>query len=126
MPQRPASLVDQILCDADLFHFGTDDFAERNKLMRKEAESRLGQKISKSDWRKSTIVFMEAHHFQTDYCRNLLGDKKKQNLKVLKQKEAGDKQASAPQPLPPQPVIVQPSIGKDIASPAKKPKSDRP
>lgn len=126
MPQSPASLLDQILCDADLFHFGTDDFAERNKLMRKETESRLGRQISKSDWRKSTIVFMEAHRFQTDYCRNLLEDKKKQNLKRLKQKDSGNKQTSAAQPLPRQPVSIPPPGTKDIASPAKKAKSDRP
>jgi len=126
MPQRPTSLVDQILCDADLFHFGTDDFAERNKLMRKESETRLGKKIRKSDWRKSTIVFMEAHHYQTDYCRNLLEDKKNQNLKALKQKDPVDKPASKVPSLPPQPVFEPASSGKDLASAAKKAKSDRP
>src|SRR5688572_22088409 len=37
-PQSPVTLAEKIVCDADLFHFGTADFAERNKLMRKESE----------------------------------------------------------------------------------------
>lgn len=86
MPQSPENLSEQIVCDADLYHFGTDHFAERNKLMRQEAEWRLEKKISKDEWRKSTILFMEAHQYQTDYCRNLLQEKKNKNLKTLKQK----------------------------------------
>ena len=90
LPQSPNNLVEQIVCDADLFHFGTADFKERNKLMRKEAEWRKGKKISKNEWRKSTIHIMEAHHYHTDYCRDLLDEQKKQNLADLKQKDNGD------------------------------------
>ena len=81
IPQAPRNLLEQIVCDADLFHFGTDQFAERNKLMRKEAEWRAGQKISKTDWRKSTITLLESHHFHTDFCQQLLNEKKSKNLK---------------------------------------------
>ena len=65
MPQAPKNLNEQIVCDADLYHFGTDQFPQRNKLMRKEAEWRLKKKISKEDWRQSTILVMEAHQFHT-------------------------------------------------------------
>jgi len=30
MPQSPSNLIEQIICDADLFHLGTKDFKERN------------------------------------------------------------------------------------------------
>jgi predicted metal-dependent HD superfamily phosphohydrolase len=125
MPQSPNSLAEQIICDADLFHFGTDDFAERNNLMRKEAESRLGKKITKSEWRKGTIRFLESHQFQTDYGRNLLQDKKKRNLKELKQKDAEETE------IPAQPIsgVAMPGITPDIqpvAAPVKKQKNDRP
>jgi predicted metal-dependent HD superfamily phosphohydrolase len=125
MPQSPNNLTEQIVCDADLFHFGTDDFPERNKLMRKEAESRLGTKITKDEWRKSTIRFMEAHHFQTDYCRNLMEDMKRQNLKELKQKEGEEKiQAAAPLQNVAMPGIS--SATEPAAAPVKKQKIDRP
>lgn len=36
MPQSPTNLLEQIICDADLFHLGTDQFEEKDKLLRKE------------------------------------------------------------------------------------------
>ncbi len=122
MPQRPANLMEKIVCDADLYHFGTDNFAERNKLMRKEAEWRLGKKIPKDDWRKSTIVFMDAHQYQTDYGRSLLQDKKNQNLKALKQK-GDNKQEKKAQPAYTAPTA--PDLQPEVPS-TKKQKSDRP
>jgi predicted metal-dependent HD superfamily phosphohydrolase len=104
MPQSPSNLIERIVCDADLYHFGTDQFPERNRLMRKETEWRLGKKISKADWRKSTIMFMQGHQFQTDYGRNLLQQKKNQNLRDLIQKESEEsrpvREATVPVAIP--------------------------
>jgi len=90
MPQSPRNLKEQIVCDADLFHFGTDHFPERNRLMREEAAWKLGRKISKDEWRSSTIKFMEAHHYHTEYCRNLLQRKKDENLARLRKKAGAE------------------------------------
>jgi predicted metal-dependent HD superfamily phosphohydrolase len=87
LPQRAVSLTEQIVCDADLYHFGTDEFDERNKLMRKEAEAVRGEKISKEDWRRSTIRLLEGHQYYTEYCRLLLNEKQQENLDQLKHKE---------------------------------------
>lgn len=122
MPQSPQNLPEQIVCDADLYHFGTDHFPERNKLMRKEAESILGKKIPKEVWRKSTVLFMEAHHYQTDYCRDLLQDKKSQNLKALKQKGDNNEEKMAGTAIATTPLRKMQS---DAAN-SKKQKTDRP
>lgn len=87
LPQRAVGLTEQIVCDADLFHLGTDAFSERNKLMRKEAEATGGRKISKEEWRRSTIRFLEAHQYYTDYCRLLLNGKQLENLNKLRLKD---------------------------------------
>ena len=87
LPQRAVTLTEQIVCDADLYHFGTDEFDERNKLMRKEVEAVRGEKISKEDWRRSTIRLMEEHQYYTEYCRLLLNEKQQENLDQLKHKE---------------------------------------
>lgn len=86
MPQSPRNLLEEIVCDADLFHLGSDDFPNKNKLMRREAEFNLDTELDKSQWRKDTIKLLETHHYHTDYCKNLLNDKKRQNLDNLKQK----------------------------------------
>ncbi|WP_025762314.1 Pycsar system effector family protein [Dyadobacter tibetensis] len=92
LPQSPQNLLQQIVCDADLYHFGTTDFMSNNKLMRKEAESRLGRKISKSEWNDSTIKLLKEHTFKTSLCQQLLGDQKRENLNSLKAKGADKKQ----------------------------------
>jgi predicted metal-dependent HD superfamily phosphohydrolase len=122
LPQSPDNLLEQIVCDADLFHFGTDQFSERNKLMRKESEWRHGSKISKSDWRKSTIALLESHQYHTDYCRQLLNEGKVKNLRKLKEK---DEEEAIPEKivLPGSPISAQEFSpeGPEL----KKPKSDR-
>lgn len=88
MPQHPVSLLEQIVCDADLFHLGGDNFKERNKLMRKEVEAYFGKDIDKNDWRIKTISLFEGHHYHTEYCQDLLNAKKALNLEELKDKAA--------------------------------------
>lgn len=87
LPQRAVTLVEQIVCDADLFHLGTDNFSDRNKLMRKEAEALHHKKISKDEWRRGTIRLLESHHYYTDYCRLLLNERQQENLEKLRAKE---------------------------------------
>lgn len=123
MPQSPKNLNEQIVCDADLYHFGTDQFFERNKLMRKEAEWKTGKKISKAEWRTSTVRFMEAHTYQTSYGRNLLQEKKNEHLAVLKKKDAQEATTSGSKKTKKQPAEMEPPMEK---APVKKTKTDRP
>ncbi len=88
MPQQPANLLEQILCDADLFHLGTDQFITNNKAVRKEIEELTGYKIKKKIWRGQSIELLEQHHFFTDYCNQLLEEKQQENLNLLKEKMA--------------------------------------
>lgn len=87
MPQRPVTLLEKIVCDADLFHLGTDDFPDRNKLMRKECELALHTEIDKKAWRANTVKLFENHHYHTDYCQLLLNEKKRENLDRLLKKD---------------------------------------
>lgn len=111
-PQNPSNFLQQVVCDADLFHLGTPEFGDWNKLVRKEAEQRLGRKIDKAEWRRSTIKLLENHEYQTDYCRDLLDKQKKKNLEKLKQKlledtleEAAAQDSSVRAAAPESPVV---------------------
>lgn len=86
MPQAPQNLLEQIVCDADLFHLGTKDFSKRNKLLRAETELATGNKISGADWSKSSIQFLESHKYHTAYCQTLLKQQKEENLEKLRSK----------------------------------------
>jgi predicted metal-dependent HD superfamily phosphohydrolase len=80
LPQHPKSLVEEILCDADLFHLGTVDFKERDCLLRKEAGLLAEAKISKSDWQKKSIALLSTHEFFTGYAQQKLNKRKEKNL----------------------------------------------
>jgi len=126
MPQSPHNLAEQIVCDADLYALGTDDFSDNNKLIRKEMEQLLGIKIDKSEWRLKTINLLESHHYHTDFCQTLLESVKQENLAKLRKKalKEGD---NLPLSKPVKPVTTkagnadEPEILK-----IKKPKNDRP
>jgi predicted metal-dependent HD superfamily phosphohydrolase len=87
MPQSPISQIEKILCDADLYHLATEDFKPRNQLLKQEQETHLGHKISKKDWRKNNIRFLENHKYFTDYGQEHLEPKKEENLNVLLKKK---------------------------------------
>jgi predicted metal-dependent HD superfamily phosphohydrolase len=87
MPQNPVSLVEKILCDADLHHLATGDFRARNSLLKQERENLLQHKIDKKEWRLSNIEFLQTHKFFTDYGQDLLESKKEENLQALFKKK---------------------------------------
>ena len=86
IPQSPKSQIDKIICDADLYHLGLPDFRKKGKLMHKEAELLHKKDISKLEWRKRDIQFMETHRYHTDYAILLLNDQKQANINKLKSK----------------------------------------
>jgi predicted metal-dependent HD superfamily phosphohydrolase len=87
LPQTPHNLLEEIICDADLFHLGTDSFAEKNKMMRKEKEILLGTEIGGSLWREGAIRLMQSHSYFTDYVKTLLKKGKEENLESLRKKQ---------------------------------------
>jgi predicted metal-dependent HD superfamily phosphohydrolase len=87
IPQSPTTTIERIICDADLFHLGTDAFDEKNRLLRQELEEFGGNEVSKKDWRKINIRFLEAHKYFTTYGREKLQPEKEKHLAELKLKE---------------------------------------
>jgi len=90
LPQHPLNLLEEIVCDADLFHFGTKDFSKKSKLLLEEYNNLHDPPISKSTWRDKTIAMMEAHHYFTDYGLLYLARDKENNIRKLKEKAHHD------------------------------------
>jgi predicted metal-dependent HD superfamily phosphohydrolase len=78
-PSHPADLFEQIVCDADTYHLGTDYFRETDPLVRKEMAQRAGGKMP-VNWKQKTLGFLRQHVFFTDYCQALLNEKKQANI----------------------------------------------
>lgn len=83
LPQDPKTQMESILCDADLFHLGSDDFIQKSKLLRKETDALTASKTKKKVWRQRTIQFLKEHEYHTDFCRLLLTAKKEENIRRL-------------------------------------------
>ncbi len=86
MPQNPGSLIEKIICDADLFHLGTDAFDEKSRLLRQELNDFGDNDVSKKDWRKINIRFLERHEYFTTYGKEKLQPEKDRHLSDLLQK----------------------------------------
>lgn len=81
----PPSLIAKIVADADLFHFGTDDFRKNNLLMKHEMELRYGKEIPSDKWQKGALRLLEKHRFFTDYCQKNLHLGKERNIFFLRE-----------------------------------------
>src|SRR5687768_6964658 len=87
MPQSPKNLIEQILCDADLFHLGTDEFKSKNELLRLEMQDFGKEDVPKKKWRKINIAFMESQKYFTDYAKRKLQPVKEKHIAELKGKD---------------------------------------
>lgn len=87
MPQTPDGQLEQIICDADLFHLGTDTFDEKSRLLRKELNEFGDNSVSKKDWRKINIRFLERHEYFTAYGKEKLQPVQQQHLADLLEKD---------------------------------------
>ncbi len=86
MPQRPTNLLENIVCDGDLFHLGTEEFTEKRKLMHKEISLLYQIDSNKKEWRIKDVEFLESQQYHTDYCILLLSEQKQKNIDKLKSK----------------------------------------
>ena len=84
IPQRPTNLMEEVLCDADLYHLSTSDFFIKSELLRKEFSITGNNEIKDKEWLKKNIKFLKKHTFFTDYAKEKLYPHKKKNLKKLK------------------------------------------
>src|SRR5436190_10641379 len=90
LPQNPNSLIEQIICDADLFHLGTSDFREKNKLLREELNDFGNLDLSKKEWRKKNIEFLSKHNYFTSYAKENLDPLKQVYLEDLNKKAGNE------------------------------------
>lgn len=94
MPQSPSDTLSEILCDADLYHLGTEEFEERSTLLRLEIESLCSSAMSDLEWLEKNDAFLKEHKYFTHYAYSHWGAMKdknwltvKRNLKKFRQKE---------------------------------------
>ncbi len=88
MPQNPANLIEEIICDADLYDLGTEHFKNNNKKVRKEVEVLLGKELTGSEWRTFSLIFLTKQVYKTDYCKKMLQSGLQKNIQDIIEKQA--------------------------------------
>lgn len=84
MPQKPATLEEEIICDADLSHLASPFFLDYTKKLRKEIEKVKDKKINKAAWLADTLLFIGKHHYFTSYGKEILEPEKQKNIQIVK------------------------------------------
>jgi len=68
IPQSPADLMGQVLCDADLDYLGTEDYDGPANQLRHELQA-INPAMNPRQWLQLQINFLEKHSFFTNYAR---------------------------------------------------------
>lgn len=82
LPHSPTLLLEEIICDADTYNLGTEDFFKTDRLLKKEFE--LRNNTSPDNWDKQTLELLEKHKYFTSCCRDKLEKGKQKNIEVLR------------------------------------------
>ena len=88
-PAKPSTLIEKILCDADLQHLGSDDYMVWSMLLRKELEHQNGIHLTDEQWTSENIAFFKSHQYFTDHAETVWGIQKQMNLSLLLEIEKG-------------------------------------
>ncbi len=83
MPQAPNNLLAKIVCDADLYHLGTNAYLEWSNLLKQELVQYHKNDISDEKWRQDNIGFLRKHHFCTTHAQQNLEPVKLRWIKHL-------------------------------------------
>jgi uncharacterized protein len=82
IPQSPKDKLEEIFADADLEYLGTENAASIADSFFKEQHS-INPLLTKEEWDKTQIAFIEKHHFFTKYCKETKEPVKKEYLNKL-------------------------------------------
>lgn len=82
-PQEPQSFLDMVLCDADTYNLGTEEFVQTDALLKREYELRA---LPVEDWDENTLKFLLQHHYFTSYCKDQLAEGKGANIDLVRKR----------------------------------------
>ena len=95
-PRNPSDLNAEILCDADTYQFGNKkEFKRTNKLAFDEACHFSQLKLTKHAFDEKTIAMLGDHKYYTTYCKDILNDVKKDNIKKIKKEMKAESKEDA-------------------------------
>lgn len=86
-PPKPSSLIEKVLCDADLYHLACPNYPKYEKAIRQEFEKYLGLAYTDEEWLVKNCKFLTDHEYYTDYGQKVLAKFKEVNIQLKKYSE---------------------------------------
>jgi uncharacterized membrane-anchored protein YitT (DUF2179 family)/predicted metal-dependent HD superfamily phosphohydrolase len=83
LPQSPFDKLSEILCDADLYYLGTNNYQLYAGRLYREMKH-YSPDISEKDWELQQLTFLQQHEYFTNAAKNKLNPLKKINYKQVK------------------------------------------
>lgn len=83
IPQQPTDLPSKVLCDADLYYLGTDDFYTTGDKLFEEFKKQYIVDNEK-DWLSLQIRFLESHQYHTQTAIHACEEQKQRHLEELR------------------------------------------
>lgn len=93
LPQTPKNLLEEVICDADMFHLSTDDYWSKNQLLKRELELLTKSQVRNDQWCFENLNFLRQHQYHTEYGKNVLSKRKRAFLSMNVQKLESFKKA---------------------------------
>lgn len=81
LPQSPTSLLEEVICDADLYHLSQADYWHRNTQLKQEFVAMGICGNSNFDWLKNNARFLMSHEYFTPFAKSVLEPLKQQHIK---------------------------------------------
>jgi len=82
-PQKPLTILQSILCDADMMHLSDKAFIDVGAALRMEWELTRDKKFTDQEWYDLNIEFVSTHRYHTSFAIQNLERHKNKNLKKL-------------------------------------------
>lgn len=87
--QKPKSLIENVLHDADFIHLTKKSYFDKLLLLKSELERTKKKPISDAEWYEENLEFLRNHKYYTEYGKTVLSPKVEKNvlvqLKMIKQ-----------------------------------------
>ncbi|MCK4677900.1 MAG: HD domain-containing protein, partial [Bacteroidales bacterium] len=87
VPQKPKTLLEEILCDADMFHLSQPEFCDKTELLRLE-QNTFRKKTGKKKFLNTSLKFLNLPYF-TGFAQKNWTTGKEKNIKKIMEKLSG-------------------------------------
>ncbi len=85
IPQQPKTLLESIICDADLDYLGREDFPAIAEFLYLELKG-CGEMSDRQRWNELQFAFLGAHQYHTDSSRKLRLNGLQNNLEFVRRR----------------------------------------